>query len=118
MKQEILDAMVSIPGTRAIILETYGSGNAPSGKWFTDTLKKAIDRGLIVLNITQCLAGRVDMDTYSTGKALKNIGVTGGGDCTTEAAVAKLFFLLGQYADNKDIVYFLEKNMRGELTEM
>lgn len=71
MKQEILDAMVSIPGTRAIILETYGSGNAPSGKWFTDTLKKAIDRGLIVLNITQCLAGRVDMDTYSTGKALK-----------------------------------------------
>lgn len=118
MKQEILDAMVSIPGTRAIILETYGSGNAPSGKWFTDTLKKAIDRGLIVLNITQCLAGRVDMDTYSTGKALKNIGVTGGGDCTTEAAVAKLFFLLGQYTDNKDIVYFLEKNMRGELTEM
>ena len=118
MKQEILDAMVSIPGTRAIILETYGSGNAPSGKWFTDTLKKAIERGLIVLNITQCLAGRVDMDTYSTGKALKNIGVTGGGDCTTEAAVAKLFFLLGQYTDNKDIVYFLEKNMRGELTEM
>ena len=118
MKHEILDAMVSIPGTRAIILETYGSGNAPSGKWFTDTLKKAIDRGLIVLNITQCLAGRVDMDTYSTGKALKNIGVTGGGDCTTEAAVAKLFFLLGQYTDNKDIVYFLEKNMRGELTEM
>lgn len=118
MKQEILEAMTDIPGIRAIILETYGSGNAPSGKWFTDTLKKAIDRGLIVLNITQCLAGRVDMDTYSTGKALKNIGVTGGGDSTTEAAVAKLFFLLGQYSDNKTIINLLEKNIRGELTEM
>ena len=64
------------------------------------------------------LAGRVDMDTYSTGKSLKNIGVTGGGDCTTEAAVAKLFFLLGQYSDNETIVKFLKKNMRGELTEV
>ena len=118
MKREVLDSLVCTPGIRAIILETYGSGNAPSGKWFTDCIKKAVDRGIIVLNITQCQAGRVDMDTYSTGKSLKNIGVVGGGDSTTEAAVAKLFFLLGQYTDNKDIVYFLEKNMRGELTEM
>ena len=109
MKKELLDALVSIDGIRAIVLETYGSGNAPSGSWFTDSVKKAIDRGVIVLNITQCLAGRVDMDAYSTGKSLKNIGVTGGGDCTTEAAVAKLFFLLGQYSDNEDIVYFLKK---------
>lgn len=118
MKKELLDTLVSIDGIRAIVLETYGSGNAPSGSWFTDSVKKAIDRGVIVLNITQCLAGRVDMDAYSTGKSLKNIGVTGGGDCTTEAAVAKLFFLLGQYSDNEDIVYFLKKNMRGELTEV
>ncbi len=118
MKKELLDALVSIDGIRAIVLETYGSGNAPSGSWFTDSVKKAIDRGVIVLNITQCLAGRVDMDAYSTGKSLKNIGVTGGGDCTTEAAVAKLFFLLGQYSDNEDIVYFLKKNIRGELTEV
>lgn len=118
MKKELLDALVSIDGIRAIVLETYGSGNAPSGSWFTDSVKKAIDRGVIVLNITQCLAGRVDMDAYSTGKSLKNIGVTGGGDCTTEAAVAKLFFLLGQYSDNEVIVYFLKKNIRGELTEV
>lgn len=118
MKKELLDTLVSIDGIRAIVLETYGSGNAPSGSWFTDSVKKAIDRGVIVLNITQCLAGRVDMDAYSTGKSLKNIGVTGGGDCTTEAAVAKLFFLLGQYSDNEDIVYFLKKNIRGELTEV
>lgn len=106
------------PGIRAIILETYGSGNAPSGKWFTDSIKRAVEHGLIVLNITQCQAGRVDMDTYSTGKSLKNIGVIGGSDCTTEAASAKLFFLLGQYSDNKTIAQLLEKNIRGELTEM
>ncbi len=118
MKKELLYSLVSTEGIRAVILETYGSGNAPSGKWFTDSIRKAIDRGLIVLNITQCLAGRVDMDAYSTGKSLKNIGVTGGGDCTTEAAVAKLFFLLGQYSDNEIIVNFLKKNIRGELTEV
>lgn len=118
MKQEILDTLVCISGIRAIILETYGSGNAPSGQWFTDCIKKAVDRGVIVLNITQCQAGRVDMDAYSTGKSLKKIGVTGGSDCTTEAAVAKLFFLLGQYPDNETVVNFLKKNIRGELTEM
>lgn len=118
MKRELLDFLVSTPGIRAIILETYGSGNAPSGKWFTDCIRKAIDRGLIVLNVTQCQAGRVDMDTYSTGKSLKNIGVTGGGDCTTEAAVAKLFFLLGQSIDNEEIIDLLKKNLRGELTEL
>lgn len=118
MKQQMLDSLVNIPDIRAIILETYGSGNAPSGKWFTDSIKKAVDRGIIVLNITQCQAGRVDMDTYSTGKSLKNAGVIGGSDCTTEAAVAKLFFLLGQYSNNETIADLLRKNIRGELTEM
>ena len=110
MSRRILESLVMTQGIRAIILETYGSGNAPSGRWFTDCIREAVDRGLIVLNITQCQAGRVDMDTYSTGKALKNAGVTGGSDCTTEAAVAKLFFLLGQYSDNKCVKKFLEKN--------
>lgn len=118
MRQQMLEALVNTPGIRAIILETYGSGNAPSGKWFTDCIREAVEKGLIMLNITQCQAGRVDMDTYSTGKSLKNIGVIGGSDCTTEAAVAKLFFLLGQYPDNKDVTYFLKKNIKGELTEM
>ena len=118
MSRDILESLVRTQGIRAIILETYGSGNAPSGRWFTDCIKEAVDRGLIVLNITQCQAGRVDMDAYSTGKALKNAGVTGGSDCTTEAAVAKLFFLLGQYPDNESVKFFLEKNLRGELTEL
>lgn len=117
ISNEIVKAMTGIPGIRAIILETYGSGNAPSKEWFTDCIKEAVDRGQIVFNVTQCHAGRVDMDAYSTGKSLKNIGVTSGLDITTEAAVAKLYFLLGKFSDNEDIKYLLEKNMRGEITE-
>lgn len=117
LNSRIVKAMTDIPGIRAIILETYGSGNAPSKEWFTGCIKDAVDRGLIVFNVTQCHAGRVDMDAYSTGKSLKNIGVTGGSDITVEAAVAKLYFLLGQFSDNKDVAFHLEKNMCGEITE-
>lgn len=78
--------------------------------------KKAIDNGLIIYNITQCHAGHVDMDAYATGKALKNIGVIGGYDSTTEAAITKLFFLLGQFSDNSEVKNNLSKNLRGEIT--
>ena len=117
LSEKMLGALTHIEGTKVIILETFGSGNAPSGKWFTEYIKDAIDRGIIVFNVTQCHAGKVDMDTYSTGKSLKNIGVIGGSDCTTEAAVTKAFFLLGQYTDKEEIIKLLGKNIRGELTE-
>lgn len=117
LKPEIFEAMMNIEGIRAIVLETFGSGNAPTVKWFTDCVKKTVDRGVIVLNISQCHTGKVDMDAYATGKSLKNTGVVSGADSTTEAAVAKLFFLMGQYSDNKDITTMLQKNIRGEITE-
>lgn len=113
----VVESVIESKGIRAIILETFGSGNAPTGKAFTEVIKKAVDKGLIVLNVTQCHAGKVDMDAYQTGKSLKNIGVVSGWDCTTEAAVAKLFFLLAQYSDNSQIKELLQKNMRGEITE-
>ncbi len=117
LRKDILESMLSIKGIRAVILETFGSGNAPSGKWFTECIKEAIDKGIIILNVTQCHAGKVDMGAYSTGKSLKDIGVIGGSDITTEAAMAKLLFLLGQYSDNKDVRLFLEKNLCGEISE-
>lgn len=113
----VLRAITHIEGLRAIVLETYGSGNAPTSKWFTSCMEEAVRRGLIVLNITQCHAGSVDMDAYATGKALKNIGVLSGYDCTTEAAVAKLYFLMGQYVDNAEVIPFLKKNISGEITK-
>ena len=117
MTRETLKALTTIPGCRAILLETYGSGNAPSGEWFTDVIREAVGNGKIVLNITQCHAGSVDMKAYSTGITLLKAGVVSGADSTTEAAVAKLFFLLGQYSDNKSIIENLQKNMRGEISE-
>ena len=118
ISREIIEPILNINGLKAIILETYGSGNAPTAKWFIDLLKNAIDRGLIILNVTQCHAGKVDMDAYSTGILLKKIGVISGFDSTTEAALTKLFFILGQTNNIQEIKRILQKNLRGEISNI
>ena len=96
--------------SRAVIIETYGAGNAPSKGWFIDLVKEASGMGKVLLNVTQCIAGSVDMDIYATGKSLKEAGVLSGYDSTTEGALAKLFHLLGQYDDNSLVKLSIEKN--------
>lgn len=113
---QVVSSILNTEGIRSIILESYGSGNAPTKKWLLEMLSDAINRGVIILNITQCHAGHVDMEAYSTGILLKKMGVISGFDSTTEAAVAKLFFLLGQNTDNSEIKPLLQKNLRGEIT--
>lgn len=105
------------PETRAVILETYGSGNAPCKGWFIDMVKEAAESGKILLNVTQCAKGGVDMDIYSNGKRLKELGVQSGYDSTTESALAKLFFLMGQSEDNILVKGMAEMNLRGEITK-
>jgi len=103
--------------TRAVIMETYGAGNAPSKEWFLSIVREASERGKVLLNVTQCVAGRVNMDIYATGKSLKAAGVMNGYDSTTESALGKLFYLLGVFETNEDVKRGLEMDLRGEISK-
>ena len=103
--------------TRAVIIETYGAGNAPSKEWFLSIVEEASGMGKILLNITQCLAGSVNMDIYATGKSFKEAGVTNGYDSTTESALGKLFHLMGTIGDNNAVKAALETDLRGEISK-
>lgn len=112
----VLSAIFDIPQLKGIVLETFGSGNAPTEGWFLSLLKTAISKGLYIVNVTQCSIGSVSMGKYETSSALKEIGLISGKDITTEAAITKLMFLLGQtdLTDNFKTVF--ETSLRGELT--
>ena len=101
--------------TRAVIIETYGAGNAPSKEWFLDLVRQASQAGKILVNVTQCLAGGVNMDLYATGHNMKMCGVVSGNTSTTEAMLAKLFYLLGTGMDNARIKAQLALPLRGEI---
>jgi len=107
---------LNITGLKGVILETYGAGNAPTDAWFIDALSQAIDRGIIIYNVTQCKGGAVDMGKYETSMKLSQIGVVGGYDITTESAIAKMMYLLGQGFSGKELKRLLQVSLRGELT--
>jgi L-asparaginase len=114
--KETVTAILGIKNLRAVVLETFGAGNASTDKWFVETLQKAIQNGLIILNVTQCNAGRVEQGRYETSSALARIGVIGGSDMTTETAIAKLMFLLGKERNSAKIKKELTVSLRGELS--
>ncbi len=116
LQKEHLEVFLSMPSLKGVILETYGSGNAPTSKWFIDSIKKAISNGVYVLNVTQCKAGSVVMGHYEASTALLEMGVISGGDITTEAALAKMMFVLGNYQEDSEIKQMLKSNLRGEIS--
>lgn len=114
---EVVGAVMRTPGLQGVVIETYGSGNAPTDEWFIAALKEAIDRGVIVLNVTQCKAGAVKMRQYAASCDMDRIGVVAAGDITIEAAITKMMYLLGNYPDDKEHIKLrLSQSLRGEIT--
>lgn len=116
ISRKISSSLLNSPGVKALVLETFGAGNASTESWFLEELRQCISRGVTVLNITQCREGRVIQGMYETSSELKKMGVVPGADMTFESAVTKLMFLLGQGLKPTQIQKSLVKNLRGELT--
>ncbi|NLN96635.1 MAG: type I asparaginase [Bacteroidales bacterium] len=115
--EKVVRSMIEVEGLRALILETYGAGNAPTDAWFIKALKYAIEqKDLIIFNVTQCKGGSVEIGKYETSIEIGKIGVVGGYDITTESAIAKLMYLLGSGYTKNEIERFLQIPLRGEMS--
>lgn len=114
MSQDLVKSILFNPKAKAVILETYGAGNAITDQWFIDLLKKSIAKGKYILNVTQCLDGSVKQGLYETSDQLRDIDVISAGDMTFEASITKLMYVLERYSSPKSIVNALESNLRGE----
>lgn len=113
---EAVRSILNIKGLKGVILETFGSGNAPTAEWFLNELQTAIQRGIIIFNVSQCKEGGVDLGKYKAGLMLKEIGVISGYDITTESALAKMMYLFGNNFSKEEIQKLLQKPLRGEMS--
>ena len=114
--KNVVESILNIKGLKGVVLETYGAGNALTQEWFLNLLKISIRNGIQIINVTQCVGGSVILGHYETSVALKEIGVVNGKDITTESAIAKLMYLLGENLESKSFKMFFERSLRGEVS--
>lgn len=116
IRTEVMEAIINVPGLKGLILETYGSGNAPTDETFLAKIKQASDKGIIMYNVTQCQSGTVEMGRYETSRKLLEYGVSSGYDITIEAAICKMMHLLAYHKDPNEIKKYLNSSVKGEIT--
>ena len=115
IQEDLIRHVLMSPKLRSIVMRTYGSGNAPQYPWLMNALKEATGKGKIIVNISQCMAGSVEMGRYDTGYQLKEAGVISGHDSTVESAVTKLMYLQGIYSDWHQVKNYMQRSIRGEI---
>ena len=116
ISEPILTSILNTPNLKGVILDTYGAGNITTQHWFIDLLKQTIKNGIPIINVTQCSGGSVMMGQYETSSQLKHIGLISGKDITTEAALTKLMFMLGENISIKTFKTIFETSLRGEMS--
>lgn len=116
LKRELFHGILALPSLRGVVIETYGAGNAMTSEWFLEELRQAVNRGVVVVNVTQCIGGKVEMDIYKTGAGLAAAGVISSGDMTTEATIVKLMHLLGQGLPQSLVEKQMQVSISGEMS--
>lgn len=117
IEERVVKYMLHTPGIKGVVLKTFGAGNGPNSQWFIDLIRETVERGIVVVNITQCNNGSVLPFRYVTGLDLANAGVISGHDLTSEAAITKLMYLFGRGMTEKEVKENMEKNLCGEISE-
>lgn len=116
LEENIVKHLLDAPELRGIVMRSYGSGNAPQVPWLVELLKEAANRGVVVVNVSQCITGQVEMGRYDTGYQLKDADIVSGYDTTVEAAIAKLMFLQAKFKDADTVREYMKKSIAGEIT--